>query len=249
MTQQGDPLAEELVVCPFVAVELDPDWRSDHPDNRHRCFAEEIPKPPSPAHQEAYCLSPSFTACPIFLNWAKVAAARPLPVTVEGSAKRPVTPAQLAEPDHQGRARPTAVMAAVLTLLLVAVILLPTLLGNPGALQTPTPSLIAAAPTVSASQLPSTTPAATATPTLAITPAATPTPTPAVPTTTPTPSPTPFVYVVAPGDVLGAIARRFGVSVASILAANPWITDPNRIQRGWEIIIPLPAGNLPSPTP
>src|SRR5688500_973116 len=63
--------------CPFVALELDRDRRSDRPDYRHRCFAEPTPAPRSIAHQEAYCLSPNFSACPVFQDWAVRAAARP----------------------------------------------------------------------------------------------------------------------------------------------------------------------------
>lgn len=64
--------------CPFVALELDRDRRSDTPDYRHRCFAEPTPAPRSIAHQEAYCLSPNFPACPVFQDWAVRAAARPI---------------------------------------------------------------------------------------------------------------------------------------------------------------------------
>ena len=39
-------------------------------------------------------------------------------------------------------------------------------------------------------------------------------------------------YVVQRGDTLTAIANRFGVSLASLEAANPQISDPDRIFRG-----------------
>ncbi|HEY7736881.1 MAG TPA: LysM domain-containing protein [Candidatus Limnocylindrales bacterium] len=63
---------------------------------------------------------------------------------------------------------------------------------------------------------------------------------------TPVPSPTPRVYVVAPGDTLSQIARRFDLSVDQVLAANPQITNPNRIAVGDEIIIPDAQGAAPS---
>src|SRR4051812_9054102 len=72
--------------CPFVALELDRDRRSDSPDYRHRCFAEPTPAPRSIAHQEAYCLSPNFSACPVFQDWAVRAAARPVAPGGSGSA-------------------------------------------------------------------------------------------------------------------------------------------------------------------
>ncbi|MBS4024123.1 MAG: LysM peptidoglycan-binding domain-containing protein [Clostridia bacterium] len=57
-------------------------------------------------------------------------------------------------------------------------------------------------------------------------------------------------YVVQPGDTLFLIARRFGTTVAAILAANPQITDPNRIFVGQVITIPVtPPVPTPPPTP
>jgi LysM repeat protein len=79
MSQRGEPFGETPQACPFIALELDRDRRSDKPDYRHRCFAEPTPQPRAIAHQEAYCLSPEFPACPIFQGWAMRAAARPVP--------------------------------------------------------------------------------------------------------------------------------------------------------------------------
>jgi tyrosinase len=45
-------------------------------------------------------------------------------------------------------------------------------------------------------------------------------------------------YIVQQGDTLTAIATRFGVSLAALIAANPHITNPNRIFRGQIIAIP-----------
>ena len=61
--------------CPFVAFEDDRDHRSDAPDYRHRCFAAPEPEPRAFPHQERYCLSDGFAACPIFLDWARQEAA------------------------------------------------------------------------------------------------------------------------------------------------------------------------------
>ena len=79
MAERGELFGEGPAACPFVALELDRDRRSDAPDYRHRCFAEPTPQPRAIAHQEAYCLSPNFAACPIFQDWAIRAAARPVP--------------------------------------------------------------------------------------------------------------------------------------------------------------------------
>ena len=65
---------------------------------------------------------------------------------------------------------------------------------------------------------------------------ATPTPEPTVP-----PAPTPQVYVVAKGDTMSKIAKRFGVTVEQIMAANPQVKNPDKIKIGDELTIPLPV--------
>ena len=60
-------------------------------------------------------------------------------------------------------------------------------------------------------------------------------------------------HTVQPGDTLGAIAARFGLSVDQLLAANPQIFNPNLISVGQEIRIPGGAagpatgGGAPAP--
>ncbi len=53
-------------------------------------------------------------------------------------------------------------------------------------------------------------------------------------------------YIVQQGDTLTAIATRFGVSLAALIAANPQITNPNLIFPGQIITIP---GQSPAPGP
>ncbi|MEL7565536.1 MAG: LysM peptidoglycan-binding domain-containing protein [Dehalobacterium sp.] len=58
------------------------------------------------------------------------------------------------------------------------------------------------------------------------------------------PLPTPVecegeVYTVRAGDTLYAIARRFNVTIADILAANPIITNPDNLVVGWNLCIPV----------
>jgi LysM repeat protein len=65
----------------------------------------------------------------------------------------------------------------------------------------------------------------------------------AEPSPTPIPTPAQVVYTVKSGDSLSGIAAAYGVTVEDILAANPSITDPNRIAPGDKIVIPQP---LPS---
>jgi tyrosinase len=50
-----------------------------------------------------------------------------------------------------------------------------------------------------------------------------------IPGSSPAPGPE---YVVQSGDTLNAIAKRFGVGLAALEAANPQIADPNRIFPG-----------------
>lgn len=49
-----------------------------------------------------------------------------------------------------------------------------------------------------------------------------------------------YTNIVA-GDTLSALARRFGVTVAQIVAANPAITNPDRIYVGQRVCIPRPV--------
>ena len=58
-------------------------------------------------------------------------------------------------------------------------------------------------------------------------------------------APTPRVYVVAPGDSLGKIAKKFGLTVDQILAANKQITDANKIAIGDKIVIPSAEASAP----
>ena len=76
---------------------------------------------------------------------------------------------------------------------------------------------------------------------------------PATPTATPAPTQT--IYVVQPGDNMQSIADRFGVTLVALVDANrDTIQDPDFIDVGQEIIIPLAApttlpGVSPSSTP
>ncbi|MGY1732942.1 LysM peptidoglycan-binding domain-containing protein [Geodermatophilus sp. SYSU D01045] len=51
-----------------------------------------------------------------------------------------------------------------------------------------------------------------------------------------------FDYTVVAGDTLNKIAKKFGVTVAEILAVNPQITDPDVIRVGQVIRIPEVGG-------
>ncbi len=67
-----------------------------------------------------------------------------------------------------------------------------------------------------------------------------PTPTPTTPTTEPPPSSN-TTHTVAPGDTLGAIASRYGVTVQSIVSANG-LLSANLIYVGQVLVIPGASG-------
>jgi LysM repeat protein len=71
-------------------------------------------------------------------------------------------------------------------------------------------------------------------------PTATPDPTPVI-TPTPEPDPTSQTYRVRSGDTLLSIAQRFGLTLGQLMAANPTISDPNRIRVGQVLVIPPPG--------
>jgi LysM repeat protein len=116
------------------------------------------------------------------------------------------------------------------------------LVGCGRLLPPPTPTRQAVAPvTATSSPIPTATRRATYTPV------------PATPSDTPTPTvtPTPIIYVIKQGDILGTIARQFGVSVQDLQDVNG-ITDPRRLRIGQELIIPpqeFEGEPTPVPTP
>ncbi|HHW39674.1 MAG TPA: LysM peptidoglycan-binding domain-containing protein [Syntrophomonadaceae bacterium] len=60
----------------------------------------------------------------------------------------------------------------------------------------------------------------------------------------PVPGPCPggFTYVIRGGDTFFSLARRFGISVEALMAANPGV-DPNNLRIGQTICIPV----MPAP--
>jgi LysM repeat protein len=54
------------------------------------------------------------------------------------------------------------------------------------------------------------------------------------------------IVTVAAGDTMTAIARRFGVGLQAMIAANPQVSDPNLIAVGQRLCVPVPT---PAPPP
>ncbi|ABR49806.1 Peptidoglycan-binding LysM [Alkaliphilus metalliredigens QYMF] len=66
----------------------------------------------------------------------------------------------------------------------------------------------------------------------------------------PPPPPGPFcpdgtIYVVQRGDTMFNIARRFGVTLQRLIQANPQVADPNVLDVGQQICVPVPDAPLP----
>lgn len=153
-----------------------------------------------------------------------------------------------APPDRPG---PSASVLAASLFLVGCAILSVSFMLTRGGLAVPT-----GAPGSSPVAIASSTPAPTAAPSPTTSPTA-PTAGPS-PTTRPTAAPTPtssllallepcpdkpdcYLYTVRTDDSLGRISRRFGIPVDTILALNPWITDPSIIHPGEVITLPPPT--------
>ncbi|MDI6871443.1 MAG: LysM peptidoglycan-binding domain-containing protein [Bacillota bacterium] len=46
------------------------------------------------------------------------------------------------------------------------------------------------------------------------------------------------IHTVAPGETMASIARRYGMSLSQLIAANPQVTDPNVLAIGQRLCIP-----------
>jgi len=73
-----------------------------------------------------------------------------------------------------------------------------------------------------------------------------PTTTTSVPPSTTVAGPT--EYVIKRGDTMRKIAAKFNTSVEAIMAINPKIKDPSKIQAGQRILIPPPTPEAVVPT-
>jgi len=85
-------------VCPFIATGADSSKRSSRPNVGHSCFATRPAEPIDLQRQGDVCLTPTFTACPIFLAWASREAAQ----TIDAPSAQPLpfgTPAASAPVD------------------------------------------------------------------------------------------------------------------------------------------------------
>jgi hypothetical protein len=67
---------------------------------------------------------------------------------------------------------------------------------------------------------------------------------------TPVPEPTQQIYIVQAGDTMSRIANRFDIPLDELIAANEaTIPDPDKLQIGDQVIIPVVSEPLPSEIP
>lgn len=60
------------------------------------------------------------------------------------------------------------------------------------------------------------------------------------------PCPGGTLYTIIPGDSYFGLARRFNITIAQLIAANPGVS-PQNLQIGQQICIPVPSGGTPCP--
>lgn len=135
-----------------------------------------------------------------------------------------------------GRA-PTPDLEAIVQAAVVA-----TLTAQPS--NTPAPT-----PTETPTSAPANTPPPTEAPKSTETPIPTDTPAPtATQTPGPTATPPPVVHVVQSGETLSGIAREYGVSLETLIAANN-IADPSQVEVGQELAIPASEATVSQTEP
>lgn len=208
--------------CPYLGLQHDSATRSLVPDPEHRCFRDSKPRPIDEIHQSSHCLGPEHSQC-------AHAQERPTPGQRSGLLSR-IMVGGLA----------LVGVVTVVGLAFVAINLFPpSLLWSLGE-QTPLSAPLAPATTpttvLSASDT-TPSPLATSIPTQSpttLTPVGIATPTARA--TTPTDSI--VTHVVAPGETLSAISRRYDVTLAAILEAND-LEDQNYVWSGQTLIIPM----------
>ena len=67
-----------------------------------------------------------------------------------------------------------------------------------------------------------------------------------IPVTPPVSCPGGFLYTIQDGDTFFALARRYGTTVAALIAANPGV-NPDALRIGQQICIPVPPPQPPCP--
>ncbi len=214
-------------MCPYFATDQPagtPKWSQ----GSARCLASELSYPVTAQHQVVFCLVARYIECSRYRPAAGV-------TVVSGHGRR------------HGLLSGLAVLASVAvgTALSFAVI------GNPLAVEPDASSsstMLAGTATSSTSAAGEAAPSpALEIPKIPTSAPSTPSPTPQVVTVTATPAATPIgtAYTVQPGDTLAALAVRFHVSIAALVAANN-LASTDRLLVGQVLRIP-PAESASPP--
>ena len=225
-------------VCPYLGLADDPRTHFAFATTAHRCHSPSGPGRIEVSHQAALCLGANYPACRRYA--APIAAAGPAsgPAIVVAEATPPIAHVsgrvrwRGSEGRHGLLIRAAAVLGAavILVAVLLAVARFLPAGGPPGVAGSGSPASLLGPSASLASPVGSLAP----TPTASV-----------APTSEPTPSPSPSgsvcslptTHVVARGETLTSIARRYGVTLAALEKANG-IKNPSLIVVGQRLIIP-----------
>jgi hypothetical protein len=242
-----------LEVCPYLRLETATGFQAPLPEAEawHRCIALGDPVPPSRRQQELVCLRAAHDGCPRFLR-AGVPETGSTTAARWGAVSRPILVSLVLLALAGGIS-----FGFVLQRGGFALVADPSRTPGPVAEVSPSPTPVIGPtatpriPTPASTEAP--TPGLTLPPTSPPTPAPTPAPT-ATPRAEPTvgsdryawlepcpDAPDCWIYVVRPSVSLLIVADYFGHPLSTLLAWNPWITDPSLIRAGDEIRMPPPT--------
>jgi LysM repeat protein len=228
--------------CPFLVAEAG-GWRLDTPSRDHQCGAFSPAAPLSPEKQARLCLTPGHTACATYTASLSARTERLGAAPVRRATRWGLARTTSVIEDAGGiRARLLASLLdrrrwpAVPAIILVTTLFVLALSGfRPGLPASPvaTSSTGPIAATSGATPTVPARPTATAAPGTGAPESANPTAAPG----TPRPAASFRTYRVKSGDTLIAIAGRFGVTVAAIVALNN-MSDPGALRIGQVLRIP-----------
>lgn len=218
-------------ICPWLGLPDDPSTHFSFATEAHRCHAARRPFAPDRAKQARDCVTAAHVSCSRYRPRSEPSrGGRLLRVAIveESVRSAPVATGTVGvRPVRAGHRT-----GGALRLILFAILVLLAILGGQQLGSWLAAQVASVAPAVTSSAQPSTTPMSTVAPTPTADPMA-------EPTAGLSPLATPVVHVIVLNETLSGIARRYGVTVDALRAANG-ITDPNLIVVGQRLVIPLP---------
>lgn len=98
--------------CPYLGTAADPNTSLTYPSDANQCHSTRLPVPISTIHQENYCLSPHYEACPVYRQQATAASGGSLlPLTAVAVTAAAVEEDEPAPWEVVEAAAPTAALA------------------------------------------------------------------------------------------------------------------------------------------